>query len=77
MSLFPSFNLHNLSYLICKGKTVVVVGGGITAATDALLLSRIAKKVVIVHRRDTLRATKIYHEPLMKQKTSNFNGTAW
>jgi len=47
-----------------KGKTVVVVGGGNTAAADALLLSRIAKKVVLVHRRDTLRATKIYHEPL-------------
>lgn len=49
-----------------KGKTVVVVGGGNTAAADAMLLSRIAKKVMIVHRRDTLRATRIYHEPLMK-----------
>ena len=49
-----------------KGKTVVVVGGGDTAAADALLLSRIAKEVVLVHRRDTLRATKIYHEPIQK-----------
>ncbi|MBR2928744.1 MAG: thioredoxin-disulfide reductase [Oscillospiraceae bacterium] len=49
-----------------RGKTVVVVGGGNSAAADALLLSRIAKKVIMVHRRDTLRATKIYHEPLMK-----------
>ena len=49
-----------------KGKTVVVVGGGNTAAADALLLSRIAQKVILVHRRDTLRATKIYHDPLMK-----------
>lgn len=47
-----------------RGKTVVVVGGGNTAAADALLLSRIAKKVILVHRRDTLRATKIYHKPL-------------
>ncbi len=47
-----------------RGKTVVVVGGGDTAAADTLLLSRIAKKVHLVHRRDTLRATKIYHEPL-------------
>lgn len=47
-----------------KGKTVVVVGGGNSAAADALVLSRIAKKVILVHRRDTLRATKIYHEPL-------------
>ncbi|MBQ5781930.1 MAG: NAD-binding protein, partial [Oscillospiraceae bacterium] len=31
---------------------------------DALLLSRVAKKVYLIHRRDTLRATKIYHEPL-------------
>ena len=36
-----------------KGKTVVVVGGGNSAAADALLLSRIAKKVILVHRRDT------------------------
>lgn len=49
-----------------RGKTVVVVGGGNTAAADALLLSRIAEKVILVHRRDTLRATKIYHEPLIK-----------
>lgn len=48
-----------------KGKTVVVVGGGNTAAADAMTLSRIAGKVILVHRRDTLRATKIYHEPLM------------
>ena len=49
-----------------KGKTVVVVGGGNTAAADALLLSRIAQQVILVHRRNTLRATKIYHDPLMK-----------
>ena len=41
-----------------RGKTVVVVGGGNTAAADALLLSRVAKKVVLVHRRDALRATE-------------------
>ena len=55
-----------------KGKTVVVVGGGNTAAADALLLSRLAQKVIIVHRRDTLRATKIYHEPLMKAENVEF-----
>lgn len=55
-----------------KGKTVVVVGGGNSAAADALLLSRIAKKVILVHRRDTLRATKIYHEPLMKAENVEF-----
>lgn len=55
-----------------KGKTVVVVGGGNTAAEDALLLTRIAKKVILVHRRDTLRATRIYHEPLQKAENLEF-----
>jgi thioredoxin reductase (NADPH) len=49
-----------------------VVGGGNSAAADALLLSRIAKKVIMVHRRDTLRATKIYHEPLMNAENVEF-----
>ena len=55
-----------------KGKTVVVVGGGNSAAADALALSRIAKKVIIIHRRDTLRATKVYHEPLMNTPNVEF-----
>lgn len=55
-----------------KGKTVVVVGGGNSAAADALLLSRIAEKVILVHRRDTLRATKIYHQPLMEAANIEF-----
>ncbi|MGN1314977.1 MAG: thioredoxin-disulfide reductase [Lachnospiraceae bacterium] len=49
-----------------RGKTVAVVGGGNTAAADAMLLSRICETVHLIHRRDTLRATKIYHEPLMQ-----------
>ena len=55
-----------------KGKTVVVVGGGNTAAEDALLLSRVAKKVILVHRRDTLRAAKVYHKPLMEAENVEF-----
>ena len=55
-----------------KGKTVVVVGGGNSAAADALLLSRIAEKVIIVHRRDALRATKVYHAPLMQADNVEF-----
>ncbi len=55
-----------------RGKTVVVVGGGNSAAADALLLSRIAKQVILVHRRDTLRATKVYHEPLMQAENLEF-----
>ena len=55
-----------------RGKTVAVVGGGNSAAADALLLSRVAKKVILVHRRDTLRATKIYHEPLAQAENVEF-----
>lgn len=47
-----------------RGKTVVVVGGGNSAAADALLLSRICQKVILVHRRDTLKATRVYHKNL-------------
>lgn len=55
-----------------RNKTVAVVGGGNTAAAEALHLSRIAKKVILIHRRDSLRATKIYHEPLMKAENIEF-----
>ena len=55
-----------------KEKTVVVVGGGNTAAQDAALLSRVARKVILVHRRDTLRATQIYHRPLMEADNVEF-----
>lgn len=55
-----------------KGKTVVVVGGGNTAAADILLLSRVASKVFVVHRRDTMRASKTYHETLMKAENVEF-----
>lgn len=56
-----------------KDKTVVVVGGGNSAAADALYLSRLAKKVIIIHRRDKLRATRIYHEPLMNCDNVEFH----
>lgn len=55
-----------------KGKTVAVVGGGNSAAEDALLLSRIAEKVILIHRRDTLRATKVYQQPLMNAQNVEF-----
>ena len=56
-----------------RGKTVAVVGGGNTAAADALLLSRVAKEVHVIHRRDTLRATKVYHQPLMEAENVIFH----
>lgn len=55
-----------------KDKTVVVVGGGNSAVGDALVLSRIAKKVILIHRRDTLRASKVYHEQLRKTENLEF-----
>lgn len=55
-----------------KDKVVAVVGGGNSAAADALYLSRLAKKVYLIHRRDTLRATKIYHAPLMNTENVEF-----
>jgi len=55
-----------------RGKTVAIVGGGNSAAADALVLSRIAKKVYLIHRRDSLRATRVYHEPLAKAENLEF-----
>lgn len=58
--------------MLFRGKTVAVVGGGNSAAADALLLSKLCQKVYLIHRRDTLRATKIYHEPLMQAQNVEF-----
>ena len=48
-----------------KEKTVVVVGGGNMAVEDAIFLSRICKKVYLVHRRDELRADQVLQESLI------------
>lgn len=55
-----------------KGKKVAVVGGGNSAAADALLLSRICEKVFLIHRRDSLRAERFYREPLLQAKNITF-----
>ena len=55
-----------------KDKVVAVVGGGNTAVSDALYLSKLAKKVYIIHRRDTLKATKIYVDALMATENIEF-----
>lgn len=47
-----------------RGKVAMVVGGGNTAVGDVIYLARICKKVYLVHRRDKLRATAIYHKRL-------------
>ena len=51
-----------------RDKTVVTVGGGNTAVEDTIHLSRFAKKVIMVHRRDEFRATKILVEELLEEE---------
>jgi thioredoxin reductase (NADPH) len=53
-----------------KGKTVVVVGGGDTAVEEALYLSKLAKQVYVVHRRDALRAGMILQQRLKNDCTA-------
>lgn len=50
-----------------RGKTVVAVGGGDTAVEEALYLSRLVKKVYLVHRGNTLRASKLLQGRLMSE----------
>jgi len=47
-----------------RGKNVIVVGGGNSAAEEALYLANIAKSVTLIHRRDSLRAEKIMQQRL-------------
>ena len=55
-----------------RGRTVIVGGGGNTAAADALLLSRVAERVILVHRRDTLRAEKIVRDAITSAENVEF-----
>jgi len=51
-----------------KGQTVGVVGGGDTAVQEALYLTKFAKKVYLIHRRNRLRAARILQERLFKNE---------
>ncbi len=68
---------HGVSYCATcdgpffKGKRAVVVGGGDTALTDALYLSRILKEVTIVHRRDEFRAQKVLQNRVREKDNIN------
>lgn len=55
-----------------KDKTVIVNGGGNTAVTDALFLAKICKQVYLVHRRDTLRASKSYMDTINSSANLRF-----
>lgn len=55
-----------------KGKTVAVVGGGNSALSDALYLSGIAERVVLIHRKSTLRAEKLFLKRLESSKNISF-----
>jgi len=55
-----------------KDQEVMVVGGGDTALVEALHLTRHAKKVYIVHRRNALRATKVFQERAFKNAKIEF-----
>jgi thioredoxin reductase (NADPH) len=52
-----------------KEQDVAVVGGGDTALEDALYLSRLARKVFVIHRRDQLRAQKVLQDRAMNNPT--------
>ncbi|MBU1913379.1 MAG: thioredoxin-disulfide reductase [Candidatus Omnitrophica bacterium] len=55
-----------------KNKEVVVAGGGDTALEEAIFLTRFAKKVTVIHRRSTLRGTKILQEKAFGNKKIEF-----
>ena len=69
---------HGVSYcatcdgMFYRNKTVAVVGGGNTAVADVLYLSRLCQKVYLIHRRDELRASKVYLDPLQKAGNVEF-----
>lgn len=55
-----------------RGKNVAVIGGGDSAITDALILSNLASKVYVVHRRDELRATKVLKDRAFSRNNIEF-----
>jgi thioredoxin reductase (NADPH) len=55
-----------------KGRAVAVVGGGDTALEEAIYLSKLATSVTLIHRRDTLRASKVMQDKAMATRNITF-----
>jgi thioredoxin reductase (NADPH) len=55
-----------------KGRRVAVVGGGDTALEEAIYLAKLASHVTVIHRRDTLRATKVMQDKAMSTANITF-----
>jgi thioredoxin reductase (NADPH) len=60
-----------------RGRKVAVIGGGNTAVEEALYLSNIAEEVILVHRRDALRAEKMLQERLFERERSGKVSIRW